>query len=505
MAATALEVKQIDKMFFQTRALSQVSMTVERGTVLGLVGENGAGKSTLMNILGGVVRPDSGTMTLGDAPYAPQSAREATDRGVAVVHQELNLFPNLSIAENLFLTEMPCKRRLGIPQIDRRRLRQDAQRILEAVGLELNPELHLSRLTPGERQLVEIAKAIRVAPALIIFDEPTTSLGQEQTRRLFQIIDQLRSQGTAVIYISHSLGDVLRLSDTIVVLRDGQVQAMGKTEDFTVDQLISKMVGRNIDTLYPKRASRPADVVLEVDRICKPGVVQNISFTLRRGEVLGISGLMGSGRTELARILFGLDAIDRGEIRIKGQKLASPTPRQCIHNGMGFLTEDRRREGLLVNAGVEDNVALAALDQYCDSPIGPIQREPLRRRVAELVESLGIQCADMNAQSVRTLSGGNQQKVVLAKWLHRGADVLILDEPTRGIDVGAKVDIYDQIRQLTDSGSGILLISSELEELIGLSDRILVMARGEIQTVVERADFDRSAILRSALGKERLR
>jgi ribose transport system ATP-binding protein len=501
----AFEFRHVEKTFFQTRALADVSFPVQAGQVLGLVGENGAGKSTLMNVLGGVLQPDAGEMWLAGSRYTPRTPLEAAGCGVAVVHQELNLFPNLSIAENLFLTELPCRRRFGIRCIQRRELRRRAAEVLETVGLDLDSAIPVAQLSPGERQLVEIARAVRARPRVIVFDEPTTSLGKQQAHRLFEIIGQLRTNGAAVIYISHNLGDVLRLSDEVVVLRDGQVQAVRPANRIRVDEMISLMVGRSLQTFYPPRpAAIPGEVLLEVDGVTQPGMVDNICFTLRRGEVLGISGLMGSGRTELARILFGLEPFARGRILVKGRDLARPTPGRCIQRGMGFLTEDRRHEGLLAEANVEDNVALVALADYAGFPFGRIRRQPLRSRVEGLVRSLSVQCSSFRDQPVKTLSGGNQQKVVLAKWLTSGADVLILDEPTRGVDVGAKVDIFTQINRLVAEGAGVLLISSEMEELVGMCDQILIMAQGEIQSVVERKDFDRHHLLRSALGEERL-
>ena len=459
-----------------------------------------------MNVLGGVLQPDAGEMLLAGQRYLPQTPLDAAGQGIAVVHQELNLFANLSIAENLFLTELPSRRWLGIPCVDRRELRRHAADVLETVGLQLDPGTSVALLSPGERQLVEIARAVSARPRVIVFDEPTTSLDQEQTQRLFGIIGRLRADGMAVIYISHNLGDVLRLCDSIVVLRDGRVQAVRPTADFTVNEMISLMVGRSLQTLFPERPpAPPGEVLLQAKGISQPGVVHDVSFALHRGEVLGVSGLMGSGRTELARILFGLAPAERGQILVKGNALPRPTPRRCIQRGMGFLTEDRRQEGLLAEANIEDNVALVSLDQYASPPWGRIQRPLLRQRVDRLVRSLGVQCSSQQKQPVKTLSGGNQQKVVLAKWLICGADVLILDEPTRGVDVGAKADIYAQINRLVADGAGILLISSEMEELVGLCDRILVMVQGEIRSTVERRNFDRDEMLRSALGTHRLK
>jgi ribose transport system ATP-binding protein len=380
-----------------------------------------------------------------------------------------------------------------------------AGNLLEPVGLSLNPDTPVEMLSPGERQLVEIAKALRGSPGILIFDEPTTSLTRPEAERLFELIGRLRGEGVSIIFISHNLGDVLRLCDDIVVLRDGEVQASGPRGEFTIPKMISLMVGRSLETLYPEREFRPpGNAVLEVREVSQPGVVEGVSLELHSGELLGVSGLMGSGRTELARILFGLDPFERGEILVHGKPIR-PSPGQCIGRGMAYLTEDRRGEGLLMEAAVEENIALASLPELATPGLGLIRRSRMLDRIRQLVASLSIECRSVREQAVRTLSGGNQQKVVLARWLLSGADVLILDEPTRGVDVAARYEIYLQMGELASRGAGVLWISSELEELVGLCDRILVMSRGEVQSVLKRGDFDRSEMLRSALGEERLK
>jgi ribose transport system ATP-binding protein len=508
MERPILEFRGVSKSFFGTHALRSVSLSLPAGHVLGLVGENGAGKSTLMNVLGGMLQADSGEMLLDGKPLAPRDPRQSAAAGIAMVHQELNLFANLSIAENLFLTDMP---QLRSPPgwIRWGELHRRTRELLQAVQLSLDPATPVESLTPGERQLVEIAKALRSRARIVVFDEPTTSLTKPEAERLFKIMAGLRRDGVSIIYISHNLGDVLRLCDWIAVLRDGEVQAVGPKEEFTTERMIALMIGRNLETLFPAREPRPAGAdtaerMLEVRGVSQDGVVEDISFTLHRGEVLGISGLMGSGRTELARILFGLDSFQRGEILVRGRPLGRPSPRRCIRRGMALLTEDRAAEGLLREASVEENLALVALDHFGSRRLGLIRSRKVRETAGEMVDRLGIECRGLR-QPVKTLSGGNQQKVVLGKWLLSGADVLILDEPTRGVDVGARHEIYQQINRLVGQGAAVVLISSEIEELVGLCDRILVMADGELQADVQRKDFDRSAMLRSALGEERLR
>jgi ABC-type sugar transport system ATPase subunit len=478
------------------RVLWEVTFGVPSGRTLGLVGENGAGKSTLMNILGGNLEPDGGVMRWRGQAYQPRRPQDATAAGIAFVHQELNLFPNLSIAENLFLTAFP--RRWGL--IQRGGLHRQAQRCLEEVGLELPADTPVERLSAGERQLVEIAKALSLQPGLLILDEPTTSLTARETEHLFLLLDRLKRRGLAMIYISHALNDVLRLCDHVVVLRDGEVVGQGGRADFTVDRLIQLMVGRNLEQLFPTRRGRPTDVpVLEVEGVSRVGIVRTISFTVRRGEVVGISGLMGSGRTELARILFGLDPMDAGSIRLAGQAIERLSPRERLARGLAFLTEDRREEGLCMEAAIVDNLALVSLPRDASGPLGWLDRPALRQRLSRIREAVRLTPTARSENPVKTLSGGNQQKVVLAKWLLNEPQVFILDEPTRGIDVGAKFEVYTLIHQQADRGAGVILVSSEIEELIGLCDRILVLNRGEIRDEILRSDFDRERILRAAL------
>ena len=506
MDKPVLEFRDVDKRFFGAPVLRQVSFPLQRGTILGLIGENGAGKSTLMNILGGVLPADGGQMLLEERPFSPSSPADAAQAGVALVHQELNLFGNLSVAENLFLLAFPQQGLTGLGLIDRRELRRQATDSLDRVGISLDPDTPLALLSPGERQLVEIAKALQAHPKILVLDEPTTSLTRPEIDRLFAIVNELRSKGVSIVYISHNLSDVRRLCDNLVVLRDGAVQAFGPSGDFTIERMIQSMVGREMGVLFPKRTCAPqAEILLEVRGLTQPGMIQDVSFSLRRSELLGVAGLMGSGRTELARILFGLDPLHQGQILVRGKPLQRPSPSRCIARGMAFLTEDRRSEGLLMEGGVVDNVALASLDRFAATPLGILRGGLMRRQSSALAESLGVECRDVQRQSLKTLSGGNQQKVVLAKWLLRDADILILDEPTRGVDVGAKHDIYVEINRALTRGACVLMISSELEELVGMCDRIIVMRQGEVESVVEKAEFDRSEMLRSAFGEERLR
>ena len=493
---SALRFEGISKSFFGVKVLKGVSFSVPTGHTLGLVGENGAGKSTLMNILGGNLLSDGGEMILAGAAYRPTGPQEARASGIAFVHQELNLFGNLSIAENLFLTDFPTTGGL----IRRSTINQRAGALLNEVGLKLPPDTLVERLSAGERQLVEIAKALSIEPRLIILDEPTTSLTARETEHLFALLGRLRERGIAMIYISHALQDVLRLCDDLVVLRDGEVVGQGARTDFTVEKIISLMVGREIAQLFPKREATPGDqAVLVVRGVSQPGIVRDINLDVRAGEVVGISGLMGSGRTELARILFGLDPMERGAIEIDGVPIDTLSPRERVAAGLAFLTESRRDEGLCMEASIADNLTLAAAAKRTNGPAGWLERGALQGDVKRIRESVTLTATARNEQPVKTLSGGNQQKVVLAKWLLNEPRVFILDEPTRGIDVGAKFEVYSLINQLAERGAGVLMISSEIEELIGMCDRILVMSRGAIRDEIRRPEFDRERILKAAL------
>jgi ABC-type sugar transport system ATPase subunit len=500
MSEVLLKVSGLNKSFFGVQVLRDVGFELPRGAVLGLVGENGSGKSTTMNILGGVLHRDSGRVELAGEEIAPASSRDALALGIAFIHQELSLFPNLSVEENIFLDHFP-RRMDRLPFIDRRTLREQAKKALELIDLQISPVTPVMRLPQGERQLVEIAKALTRQARLIIFDEPTTSLTARETERLFQIINRLRAQGISIIYISHILGDVLRLCDDIVVLRDGQVVGTGPRANFTIERLVTLMVGRTIDRLFPERecGSGAHSTALSVRGVSQPGIVKEVSFDLRLGEVLGVSGLMGSGRSELARIVFGLDPYSQGEIRVGDATLPPLAPREAMRRGLAFLTEDRRGEGLMMEASITDNIVLPSLVERSSGFVHWLKPAALGEAARGVAERVRVNAKGIDRTAVRALSGGNQQKVVIAKWLLRAPTIFILDEPTRGIDVGAKFEVYKIINQMVAAGAAILFISSEIEELIGMADRIMVMGRGEVRGLFERANFDREALMNAAL------
>ena len=492
-----LHVEGLRKSFFGVPVLHGVDFKVEAGRALGLVGENGSGKSTSMNILGGVHQPDAGAMILDGKPYAPQSPKDATAAGISFIHQELNLFLNLTIEENLFVDAFP--RRGGLlPFIDRPKIRALTHDLLKQVDLDVKPQTVVGRLSQGERQLVEIAKAISRSARIIIFDEPTTSLTRPEVRRLFAIIERLKERGIGVIYISHTLEDVAEVCETITVLRDGHLAGSGDSAELDVQRIIAMMVGRSIDAIYPVRASPPAaDVALSVYGLTQPGIAEDISFEIRSGEVVGLAGLMGSGRSELARMIFGLDRFSKGRIIVSGRTLDDPTPAKAMAAGIAFLTEDRRGEGLLMDFTIAENLVLASLESVAGK-FGFLTSSRITGVSADMAKAVHLSTDRVDATQVKHLSGGNQQKVVIGKWLRRQPKIFILDEPTRGIDVGAKQEVYRIINALVEAGSAVLLISSEIEELIGLSDRILTISRGELTGSFERDNFDREAIMTAA-------
>ena len=502
MTNPILELAGISKAFAGIHAVRDVNLALKRGSVLGLIGQNGAGKSTLMNIIGGVLKPGSGTMRFAGAPYAPLKPGDAARRGIAFIHQELNLFTNLTIAENIFLNHFPLRKFGPLALVDHAGLSASARELLRRVDLELEPETPVGHLSSGERQLVEVARALQLDAEIIIFDEPTTSLTPRETQRLFSLIRRLRDEGKSMIYISHILSDVVALADDIAILRDGELVGHAPKTDLTIQGMIALMVGRPVERLYPPRLSKPQpDVVLSTDRLGATGIIKDVSLELHRGEVLGVFGLMGSGRTELARILFGADPHEKGAIAVAGRLLVRHSPRDSIRNGIAFVTENRREEGLLMNGAVAENIALAALSDFAVTPVALVEQSRMREAAGQMADTLRIKTPSLDAPA-RSLSGGNQQKVVLAKWLLCEPSVFIMDEPTRGIDVGAKYEIYAIIDRLASGSGGVLFISSELDELLAVSDRILVMSKGEIVGEFTRSHFDRERILASAFREQ---
>ncbi|MGD1031376.1 MAG: sugar ABC transporter ATP-binding protein [Opitutaceae bacterium] len=490
-----LQMRGISKRFPGAVALDGVDLEVRRGEVHVLLGENGAGKSTLIKILAGALRRDAGTLEIDGRPCELATPRDARAAGVSVIYQEFNLVPGLTVAENIFLGREPRGFLPGV--IDQARLVRRAEDLLRSLGVAIDPRAVVRRLGMAEQQMVEVAKALSVEARIVVMDEPTSALTDREIARLFQVIRALRERGTAIIYISHRLDELFQIGDRVTILRDGRLIGTRVIAESSRAELIRLMVGRELNEQFPPRTAAPGAEALRVEGLTRRGVLEDISFTLHRGEVLGLTGLMGAGRTELARALFGADPIDSGRIWVRGREVVIRSPRHAIRLGLGFLTEDRKRQGLVLGRSVMDNTCLASLSRFSRGGIMRAGRE--RAEASRLVSGLRVKTPGLG-ERVLNLSGGNQQKVVLAKWLCRSADILLFDEPTRGIDVGAKAEVYQLVRRLAAEGSAILVISSELPEILGLSDRILVLNRGRLAGEFGAAEATQEAILRCALG-----
>jgi ABC-type sugar transport system ATPase subunit len=467
-----LEMRGISKSYPGVRAVRNVDLQLRRGEVLALLGENGAGKSTLIKILGGAHAPDSGEVLLDGKRLELNSPNASARAGIAVIYQELNLVPQLTPWENIFLGQ-----ERGWGRTDRSEERNRTVTLLQQLGQSLDLDICCGDLSIAQQQVVEIAKSLAREARVLVFDEPTAALSPQEVERLLNLIKRLRADGIGIIYISHRLDEIFQIADRILVLRDGEQVANGETQRWTRASLIAAMVGRELDQEYPAREAALGGVRLEVSQLSRMPAVQPCSFTLRRGEILGVTGLVGSGRTELARLLAGADRATGGFVRLDGRELRIRSPREAINAGICLLTEDRKHQGLVLSATVQENFALPNLGHLARA--GVIQRNKERTRCREYAERLRIRLDGLDAPAGK-LSGGNQQKVVLAKWLERDAEVLIFDEPTRGIDVGAKYEIYLLLNELARQGKSILMISSELPEVLGMSDRILVMHAGRI-------------------------
>ncbi|MCD4672647.1 MAG: sugar ABC transporter ATP-binding protein [Anaerolineaceae bacterium] len=471
-----LSMKSISKRFVGVQALDEVDLEVNRGEVLALVGENGAGKSTLMNVLGGVVINDSGSMLINGKLYDPRNPRDAREVGVSFIHQELTLFPSLTVGENIFVNDFP--KTTGF--IDHSKIYDEAEKVLDRLGVRVNARALVRDLSVGDQQLVEIGKAVFNPVQLIIFDEPTSSLTKAERDCLFNVIRGLKAEGTAVIYISHFLNEVFEISDRISVMRDGKNAGSLITSESHEDEVITLMVGRQLRGALSRNTPPGKEVVLNVEGVSRSGFLEDINFSLHRGEILGIWGLLGSGRTELARTIFGLDPIDSGKVILEGEEVQGVGPVEVTKRGIGYLTESRRDDGLILGMCLRENVTLSSLDKVVKPPFSRIIRQEEETIAEELMKRLRI-VASSTEHKAENLSGGNQQKLVLAKWLASEPKVFILDEPTRGVDVGAKDEIHRIILSLVEDGASVILISSEMEEIMRLSDRILVMHRGKIR------------------------
>ena len=491
-----LRLSGITKRFFGVTALADVTLELRRGEVHAVCGENGAGKSTLMKVMSGQLQAEDGQIHLKGIATRFASTRDAEAAGIAMIHQELNLVPQLSVAENIYLAREPRK---GL-FIDRVRLRADAQRCLSRLGVEIDPGALVHSLSVAQRQMVEIAKALSIEAEVLIMDEPTSSLTESETGQLFRVIHELKRAGVAIVYISHRLDEMANIVDRVTVLRDGRHVS---TDDFaatSVDEIVVRMVGRSLDDKFPPRTSVPsADVLMRVEGLSRGSAFRDVGFELRRGEILGFAGLMGAGRTEVARAIFGADLPDAGRVTLGGEPLRIRSPQDAIRHGVAYLSEDRKSHGLALGMSVAENVSLANM-RALSGRFGFIRFAQEGNVAQRYIDTLGIRTPSARTL-VRLLSGGNQQKVVIAKWLFRDSRVLFFDEPTRGIDVGAKYAIYALLDDLAKQGIGVVLISSELPEILGMTDRVAVFHAGRIAAVLETRRTTQEEIMHHASGR----
>ncbi|MGE5583114.1 MAG: sugar ABC transporter ATP-binding protein [Bacillota bacterium] len=495
MVMPILKMEQISKSFPGVKALEDVDLQLYQGRVHALLGENGAGKSTLMKILGGVYRKDSGSIYIRGQKVDIAGPRHSQNLGIAVIHQELNLIQHLSIAENIFLGREYRKK--FSRRLDWEKLHGESRRYLRKLGIETDPKTLVKDLGVGEQQMVEIAKALSLDAEIIIMDEPTAALTNQEIDKLFAIIRNLKQSGKVIVYISHKLDEVFEICDQVTVLRDGKHIGSAEVKDLNQQQLIQMMVGRRLEEKFLREVVTPGREVLRVAKLSKKGLLQEIDFTVSAGEVLGIAGLMGAGRTELAKAIFGALKIDSGEIYLEGRKIKVRSPREAVRHGIAYLSEDRKMEGLFLELSIKHNISISSLDEL--ARLGKINNRAETKRVEGYIQKLKIKTPAMK-QTVKHLSGGNQQKVVLSKWMMTQPKVLILDEPTRGVDVGAKIEIYNLINRLKESGVAIILISSELPEVMGISDRIMVIHEGRVTGTYTHDEASQEKIMRSAFG-----
>ena len=491
-----VEMRGIHKSFPGVHALSDARFDLHRGEVHALVGENGAGKSTLMKILCGVYTKDSGHILYKGEEVNLRSPRMAQDHGIAMIHQELNLMPHLTVAQNIFIGREP---RGGLSfTLNEKQINQQASQLLESLHLKISPRARVMDLTVARQQMVEITKALSYNSEVLIMDEPTASLTDAEIEELFHMIDQLRGRGVGIVYISHRMEELKRISDRVTVMRDGMYIDTLNTAEVKIDHIISLMVGRTIYESAPEIPDQRADeVVLEVRDLNRGTDLRNVSFELRRGEILGFAGLMGAGRTEVARAIIGADPVDSISLRVMGQPVRIKSPSDAVRAGIGYLSEDRKRYGLVTGMDVAANVALAAMNRFMRFMKLIVNDTAIQETAAQHVKALDVRTPSVK-QKARYLSGGNQQKVVIAKWLTADTQILIFDEPTRGIDVGAKSEIYRLLNDLARQGKSIIMISSELPEILRMSHRVVVMCEGRITGVLDAREADQEAIMRLA-------
>jgi ABC-type sugar transport system ATPase subunit len=492
-----LRLSGVHKSFAENRVLRGVDLQVSGGEVVALVGENGAGKSTLTRIISGVYRPDEGVVVVDGEQVSFRDPQDAMTRGIQVIYQEFrqNLFPHLSVAENLFVREEG--RRFGRLLVSKKRMAKEAAELLAAIGVQVDPRAEVGRLSVAEQQMVEIAKAIGHHLDLLILDEPTAALDDRESEQLFAQVRRLRQDGVAIVYISHRLDEVFALADRVVVLRDGMVALEGATSALTQDEVVAAMVGRTVADFYPKQANATSRTVLSVRGLTRPGAFEDVDLDVRAGEVLGLGGVMGSGRTQLLRALFGTHRVNAGSVELDGSPVRITSPAVAIRNGIAYVTPDRQAEGLCTGRSVSENISLASLRTFSER-LGIVRRRHESSRVVDVMGRLRVRASSPSVE-VGTLSGGNQQKALFAKWVMTGPRVLLMEEPTRGVDVGAKTEIYRIINELTAEGVAIVLVSSDLPELVAMSDRVLVLRSGRIVAQLTGGRITQHAVLEHAL------
>ena len=490
-----LEMKGIGKSFPGVKALDGVNLTVREGEVHALLGENGAGKSTLIKILSGAYIRDEGEIFWEGQKVDMKGPQDAQELGISTIYQEFNLAPSLTIAENIFLGHLPQKGML----VDWAAAKAGARKILDELGVDLSEDTQTSELSVAEQQLVEIAKALNRKTRILIMDEPSAVLGEKDLDKLFDVVRQLRQSGIGIIYISHRLNEIFELADQVTVLKDGRYVATRDIKDVNMDDLVRMMVGRDLKDVYPKRTPKLGKKILEVNNLSRNGVVEDISFDLHAGEIIGFSGITGSGRTELMRLIFGADPYTSGDMKLFGEPYQVRSPKDAIQKGVALVTEDRKAQGLLLKLAVTQNTTISGLEKL--TRYGVINHKKELDLVQHYIQELSIKTPGPSFL-VMNMSGGNQQKVVLARWLSRGVKVFIMDEPTRGIDVGSKSEIYQIMADLADEGVGIIMISSELPEILGMSDRVMIMREGRLVKELSGEEASEESIMLHAVGSE---
>lgn len=488
-----LEFKGINKSFSEVKVLDDINFSVGRGEIHALLGENGAGKSTLMKILSGAYTKDDGSIFFNGNEIVPKNTNDSEKLGISIIYQELNLIPDISIAENIYLHRQPMKHGL----VDWNKMNSMALEMLKKVGLKINPQEKVGRLTVAQQQMVEIAKSLSKDLKLLIMDEPTSSLTDAETKTLFSLIANLKERGITIIYISHRMNEIFEICDSYTVMRDGCVVKSGALQDTTMDELIKNMVGHDMSQVFPKHTPSVGEEVLRAEHISNGAEVHEVSFSLKKGEILGFAGLVGAGRTETFKAIFGYDKRRKGDIYINGKKVNIKSPKDAIKYGIGYVPEDRRREGLVTELSVVDNMVMVKMENAMNN--GLFSAKKAADICSHFIKMLMIKTAGIS-QKCKFLSGGNQQKVVLSKWLNCDSDILILDEPTRGIDINAKSEIYQVIVELAKSGKSVIVISSELPEIIGLCDRVYVMYEGRVTGELNHDQLEQEIIMHYAMG-----